>query len=84
MKGRIEIVPERLNEFSVVKVIFSNFENIQIYPRTKRLIMEDGFLIENIDVAIKKCRIGRKLELEFDGSEKYKSVFDIFKIKIRK
>lgn len=83
MKGRVEIVPEKLAEFSAIQVIFSNYENIQIYPRAKRLIFEDGTLIENVNIIIKSCHIGRKLEIEI-GEESYKSLFDIYRILTKK
>jgi len=83
MKGRVEIKSGNEKEFSIIVVIFPNFEQVQIYPRTRVFISENKTITANIDIKIVECRVGNKLSLLIDNAE-YKSTFDVFRIKIKK
>ena len=84
LRGRIEILAEKINDFSVISITFPNYDKIIIFPRTKKMISENGIAHNNVEVKIIECRIGRKLLIEVNGHEEPVSELDIFKIKVKK
>jgi hypothetical protein len=68
----------------VILLTFPNYEKIAIYPRTKKLMLEDGIVLYNTEVKIIECRIGGRLFININNQEEYESEFDIYKIKVKK
>ena len=83
-RGRIEILPEKINNFSVIAITFHTYEKIIIFPGTKKLILQDGIELNDVETEIIECRIGKKLIIELDARERFESELDVFKIKVRK
>ena len=84
MEGRVEILPEKMGTFSVILIKFPTYEKVVIFPKSKKLILEDEIVLNDVETKIIQCRIGKKLIIEIDGDEIYETELDILQIKVKR